>query len=87
MIFAEVANSINEKSAQQFKEMMELFKKELGSKGNVPNPSNPNPNPNAKKKKLCPHCNMEVYHKPEKCFELEANAEKRPAGWKSKKST
>jgi hypothetical protein len=42
MIFAEVANSINEKSAQQFKEMMELFKKELGSKGNVPNPSNPN---------------------------------------------
>ena len=87
MIFAEVANSINEKSAQQFKEMMELFKKELGSKGNVPNPPNPTPNPNAKKKKLCPHCNMEVYHKPEKCFELEANAEKRPAGWKSKKST
>jgi hypothetical protein len=30
---------------------------------------------------------MEVYHKPEKCFELEANASKRPEGWKSKKST
>jgi hypothetical protein len=30
---------------------------------------------------------MEVYHKPEACFELEANAAKRPAGWKSKKST
>jgi hypothetical protein len=54
MIFAEVANSINEKSAQQFKEMMELSKKELGSKGNVPNPSNPNHNPNTKKKNLCP---------------------------------
>jgi hypothetical protein len=40
-----------------------------------------------KKKKKYPHCEMEVYHKLEACFELEANAAKCPAGWKSKKST
>jgi len=39
------------------------------------------------KKRKCPHCLMEVYHKPEKCLELEANASKCPEGWKSKKST
>ena len=40
-----------------------------------------------KKKKKCQHCGLEVYHKPEACFELEANAAKRPVGWMSKKST
>ena len=32
-----------------------------------------------KKMKLCPHCKIEVYHSPSDCFELPANAAKRPA--------
>ena len=39
------------------------------------------------KKALCPHCKAFVYHKPEKCLELEANKEKRWPGWKSIKAT
>eukprot|EP00804_Cyclotella_cryptica_P002311 CCRYP_004047-RB/>CCRYP_004047-RB protein AED:0.40 eAED:0.39 QI:0/0/0/1/0/0/2/0/349 len=86
ILLAEVANSIQETSQKQFKEMMELFIKTLAPKGS------PTTTPNAdastkKKKKKCPHCLLEVYHKPEKCFELEANASKRPEGWKSKKTT
>jgi hypothetical protein len=25
------------------------------------------------KKKLCPHCNLFVFHKPDRCYELDAN--------------
>ena len=91
LVLAEFANSINEQSGKQFKEMMEMFKQTLETS----NSRKPGGGGNGggggggsdKKKKLCPHCNMEVYHKPEKCFELEANADKRPAHWKSKKSS
>jgi len=77
----EFANSMQEQSQKQFKEMMELFKATLGK--NSPTPTNPKKGAEGKKKKKC----QEVYHKPEACFELEANAAKRPAGWTSKKST
>jgi hypothetical protein len=79
---AEFANTINKQTQKQFKEMMEAFTKALGNK----NSPNPPANPTGGKKK-CPHCLLEVYHKPEKCFELEANADKRPAGWKSVKES
>ena len=82
-VLAEFANSINEQTTKQFKVMMELFKKALDSK----NSPQAGPVAGAKKKKKCPHCGEEVFHKPECCFELEANADKRPANWKSKKST
>jgi hypothetical protein len=78
MLMAEFANTINEQTQKQFKEMMEAFTKALGNK-NSPNPPS---NPTGGKKKKCPHCLLEVYHKPKKCFELKANADKRPAGWK-----
>jgi hypothetical protein len=55
--------------------MMELFKANLDAKTS-PNPSYPKGG-EGKKKKKCPHCRMEVYHKPEACFKLEANASKR----------
>jgi hypothetical protein len=42
--------------------------------------------PTRRKKALCPHCKAFVYHKPEKCLELEANKEKRWPGWKSIKA-
>jgi len=87
LFVAELANSMQEQSQKQFKEMMEVFKATFEK--NSPSATNPkNPKSGAdKKKKKCPHCGIEVYHKPEACFELEANASKRPAGWKSKKST
>jgi hypothetical protein len=65
--------------------MMELFKATLNT--NSPTPTIPKGGAGGKKKKKCPHCGLEVYHKPEACFELEANAAKHPAGWMSKKST
>ncbi len=86
-MIAELANSMKDESQKQFKEMMEMFKATL--KKNSPSPTTPKtPKTGAnKKKKKCPHCGWEVYHKPEACFELEANAAKCPAGWTSKKST
>ncbi len=36
-----------------------------------------------RKKTLCPHCKTFVYHKPNKCYELEANEDKHWPGWKS----
>ena len=85
MLLAEFANSMAEQSQKQFKEMMEEFTKALKSKNSPNSPSNTAGGKKTKKK--CPHCLMEVYHKPEKCFKLEANASKCPEGWKSKKST
>ncbi len=38
-----------------------------------------------RKKKLCPHCKMLVFHKPDRCYELVANKDKRWVGWKSVK--
>ena len=39
------------------------------------------------KNALCPHCKAFVYHKPEKCLELEVNKYKCWPGWKSIKAT
>jgi hypothetical protein len=38
-----------------------------------------------RKKKLCPRCNMFVFHKPNRCHELEANKDKQWVGEKSSK--
>ena len=35
------------------------------------------------KKVLCPNCKCFVYHKPDRCYELEENKAKRYPGWKS----
>ncbi len=48
---------------------------------------NERPKTNRRKKALCHHCKAFVYHKPEKCLELEANKDKRWPGWKSTKAT
>ncbi len=88
LFVAELVNSMQEQSQKQFKEMMELFKAKLDAKS-LPYPSNPKGGEGKKQKlkKTCQHCKMEVWHKPESCYELKANASKCPAGWKSKKST
>ena len=38
-----------------------------------------------KQPKLCPNCNKVVWHDPKDCYHLEANADKRPEGWKASK--
>eukprot|EP00804_Cyclotella_cryptica_P025760 CCRYP_002951-RA/>CCRYP_002951-RA protein AED:0.36 eAED:0.36 QI:0/0/0/1/0.5/0.33/3/0/427 len=87
ILLAEVANSIHETSQKQFKEMMELFAKTLASK-DLPNAQGTDTGvKKKKKKKRCPHCLLEVYHMPEKCFEVKANASKRPEGCVEVKST
>ena len=85
LMIAELANSMQEQSQKQFKEMIELFKATLDK--NLPPPTNPKKVAEGKKKKKCQHCRLEVYHKPKSCLELEANTAKRPVGWMSKKST
>ena len=45
------------------------------------NPRNPHTGDGVgppKEMKLCPNCKIEVYHAPSDCFELPANAAKRP---------
>jgi hypothetical protein len=34
------------------------------------------------KKKICPHCNIFMFHKPNRCYELDANKDKRWVRWK-----
>jgi hypothetical protein len=85
LIIAELANNMQEQSQKQFKEMMEMFKATLNTSS--PTPTTPKGGAGRKKKKKCPHCRLEVYHKHEACFELDANTAKCPAGWTSKKNT
>ena len=52
--------------------------------GNVKPPGNGNRVKKPRKKKtLCPNCKCFVHHKPETCYELEANKATRYPGWKS----
>ncbi len=37
------------------------------------------------KKKLCPHCNMFMFHKPDRSYKLEASKDKQCVGWKLSK--
>ncbi len=83
-MIAKLANSMQEQSQKQFKEILNLFKVTLNT-NTSPTPTTPKGGAGKKKKKFL-HCETEVYHKPEACFELDANAAKHPAGWKSKKS-
>ena len=95
---AKVANAMQVQQNKQFEQMPEMMKTIMSSNGThqaPPQPARPsNPGGGNKtagqkhdKKKRCPHCKWVVYHKPEKCFKLEANAAKCPAGWKSVKES
>ena len=60
---------------------------QLGVLHKAKGPNNPrNPRTGAgvgppKEMKLCPNCKIEVYHAQSDCFELPANAAKRPHNW------
>jgi hypothetical protein len=57
------------------------------NKENTPSSTNANRGSNNEaikikhKKKLCPHCNMFVFHKPDRCYEQDANKDKQWVGW------
>ena len=51
--------------------------------GNVNPPTGERVKKPRKKKTLCPNCKTFVLHKPELCYELEANKATRYPGWKS----
>ena len=90
LAIAEVAHIMQESQDKQFNKMLELFKSMAEKHANSPPAPTPTPTPTTTgqtKKKRCPNCNLMVLHKAENCWELEANASKRPAGWTSKKST
>lgn len=91
LAIAEVAHIMQESQDKQFTKMLELFKS-MADKQQANAPHAPAAPPGAtpagqNKKKRCPNCNLMVLHKPENCWELEANASKRPTGWTSKKSS
>lgn len=83
LAIAEVAMVMQSNQEKQFKQMMDLFKEVM--KSNVPGGAPlqaPAPAPTQpKQRKVCPHCKR-PHSKPEKCWELEANAADRPANWK-----
>lgn len=95
---AEVANAMQTHQNKQFKQMLEVMEtlmhnnsthQALSQPALPSNPGGANETAGGRrnKKKHCPHCKWMVYHKPEKCFELEANAAKHPTGWKSVKES
>ena len=56
--------------------------------GNVCPPVNQDPLRKPRRKKaICPNCKTFALHKPENCYELEANKDKRWPGWKSVHAT
>ena len=63
---------------------------QLGVLQKAKGPNNPcNPRTRAgvgpsKEMKICPNCKIEVYHAPPDCFEITANAAKRPRNWVTK---
>jgi hypothetical protein len=56
--------------------------------GNTPPPTNLDRNKKPMKQKaLCPHCKTFDLHKPDNCYKLKANKDKRWPGWKSVNAT
>jgi hypothetical protein len=82
LAYTTLAESMKDSHKESMEQMLKMFKDILGTlptadKGTAPTPV---PAPNAQRPK-CPHCNLR-HVKPEDCWELEANASKRPANWK-----
>ncbi|KAL7483043.1 hypothetical protein ACHAW6_008694, partial [Cyclotella cf. meneghiniana] len=78
----EVANAMQQKQDKQFEQMMEMFKAMMQAQGNNNGGSNA-PNPEKPQLPKCKHCNRRHKKKESECWELEANKDKRPAGYKT----
>jgi hypothetical protein len=89
----ELASLMSDKSNEKFEKYMVETTSALTAvtkaleKLSTNNRRNGNRNNQNKEKTTCPHCKAEGLHKADDCWELDKNASKRPAGWKSKKST
>lgn len=84
LAIAEVAMVMQSNQEKQFEQMMKLLKEVMKSNvpgGAAPAPAQTQPKTEAKQRKVCPHCKR-PHAKPDKCWELEANASDRPANWK-----
>ena len=82
LAYATLAESMKDSHKESMEQMLKMFKDILGTlpvsgKGTAPAPATA---ATAQRPK-CPHCNLR-HVKPEECWELEANASKRPANWK-----
>ena len=84
----------NQKAMEAMFERMNAIIANNGNKSadkeNSPPSSSNSGNSNSSTKrnrKKCPNCGKLVFHKPTACLELESNAGKRWAGWKSVKDT
>jgi hypothetical protein len=86
MMIAEVANAMHEKYEDQMKTMMTNFEKLLTSvkPPTVPTAEAKTKQPRKPRQQLteCPNCKKK-HANHDKCWELEANKELRPANWKS----
>ncbi len=78
----EVANAMQQKQDKQFEQMMEMFKTMMQGQGNNNGGSNA-PNPKKQQLPKCKHCNRRHKKKEADCWELKANKDKRPAGYKT----
>ena len=77
------SNEVLTKTNAALTHQLGVLKKVKGSN----NPRNPRTGAGVgppKEMKLCPNCKIEVYHAPSDCFELPANAVKRPRNWVTK---
>ena len=91
LAIAEVAMAMQSNQDKQFEKMMQMFQQVLkanvpaGAPAQAPTPAaTPAATPAStqpKTRKVCPHCKR-PHSKPEKCWELEANAADRPSFWK-----
>eukprot|EP00804_Cyclotella_cryptica_P025159 CCRYP_013002-RA/>CCRYP_013002-RA protein AED:0.40 eAED:0.39 QI:0/0/0/1/1/1/2/0/274 len=78
LAYAALAKAMKDSQKESMENMMKMFKDILGAL--PPAAGNGTPATNGQRPK-CPHCNRR-HIKPEECWELEANASKRPANWK-----
>eukprot|EP00804_Cyclotella_cryptica_P011218 CCRYP_007736-RA/>CCRYP_007736-RA protein AED:0.38 eAED:0.38 QI:0/-1/0/1/-1/1/1/0/375 len=78
LAYAALAEAMKDSQKESMENMMKMFKDILGT---LPTAAgNGTPATNGQRPK-CPHCNRR-HIKHEECWELEANASKRPANWK-----
>jgi hypothetical protein len=78
LAYAALAEAMKDSQKESMENMMKMFKDILGTLPTAAGNGTPATNGQCPK---CPHCNRR-HIKHEECWELEANASKRPANWK-----
>ena len=90
MVYAiqEVANAMQQQQDKKFDQIMQLFQTMLKMQGNHTGTNNKNPSNAPADQKAqhpkCKHCNHQHKKVKSECWELEANKDKHPKGYKTK---